>query len=137
MHFDHVVLWVEDPLRAAAFYEEVLGFPVVRLEEFRAGAAPFPSVRVSEGTILDLMSKFAAPVVDAVSGSPGSAGHPVNHICFSMTASELDALLARLSARGIEPSSMMTQSFGARGLATRAFYFRDPDGNVLEGRCYE
>jgi hypothetical protein len=46
------------------------------------------------------MSKVAAPIVDVVSGNPGSAGHPVNHVCFSMTAPELDALLARLAARG-------------------------------------
>ena len=36
----------------------------------------------------------------------------------------------------IATSSMMEQSFGARGLATRAFYFRDPDGNVVEARYY-
>jgi glyoxylase I family protein len=31
----------------------------------------------------------------------------------------------------------MTQSFGARGFAPEAFYFADPDGNVLEARYYE
>ena len=44
---DHVVLWSDDPLRAVEFYEQVVGLTPVRLEEFRAGQAPFPSVRGS------------------------------------------------------------------------------------------
>jgi hypothetical protein len=30
----------------------------------------------------------------------------------------------------------MQQSFGARGLAPEAFYFKDPDNNVIEARYY-
>jgi catechol 2,3-dioxygenase-like lactoylglutathione lyase family enzyme len=133
---DHVVLWTEDPLRAVTFYTEVLGFAPVRVEEFRSGAAPFPSVRVSDRTILDLMARVAAPVVDAMAGAPASAGHPVNHVCFAMSERDFEALRTRLDRAGIATSSTMEQSFGAQGLAPRAFYFRDPDGNVLEARHY-
>jgi catechol 2,3-dioxygenase-like lactoylglutathione lyase family enzyme len=133
---DHVVLWTDDPLRAVAFYTDVLGFEPVRVDEFREGRAPFPSVRISERTILDLMARVAAPVVDAMAGADASAGHPVNHVCFAMPERDFETLRQRLDGAGIAISSMMEQSFGAQGLAPRAFYFRDPDGNVLEARYY-
>ena len=133
---DHVVFWVEDPLRAVEFYETVVGLKGVRVEEFRAGQAPFPSVRIADDAILDLMMRATAPMVDAMAGSAGSAGHPVNHLCLAMSLAEFEALRARLAEHGVAISPMMEQSFGARGLAPRAFYFRDPDGNVLEARHY-
>jgi catechol 2,3-dioxygenase-like lactoylglutathione lyase family enzyme len=134
---DHVVLWVEDPLRAVDFYERVVGLPGVRIEEFRAGQAPFPSVRVSEGAILDLMPTAGAPFVAALAGREGSAGHPVNHVCLAMSAADMAALRGRLEAAGIAISGEMEGSFGARGAAPKAFYFQDLDDNVLEARHYD
>lgn len=133
---DHVVLWTDDPLRAVEFYERVVGLTPVRLEEFRSGTAPFPSVRISPTAILDLMARVAAPVVDAMAGADASAGHRVNHVCLAMSEADVTALRGRLEANGIAVSPPMQQSFGAQGLAPTAFYFRDPDGNVLEARYY-
>ena len=95
---DHVVLWTDDPLRAVAFYTDVVGFAPVRVDEFKAGSAPFPSVRVAERTILDLMARVAAPVVEAMSGVQASAGHPVNHVCFAMSERDFESLRTRLAA---------------------------------------
>lgn len=133
---DHVVLWVDDPLRAIAFYVDVLGLEGVRVDEFRAGQALFPSIRIAADAIVDLMARVAAPVVDAMAGGSGSAGHPVNHLCLAMSRAEFEALRDRLAAAGVALSPPMEQSFGAQGLAPQAFYFRDPDGNVLEARYY-
>ena len=133
---DHVVLWTDDPLRAVEFYERVVGLTPVRLEEFRAGTAPFPSVRISPTAILDLMARVAAPVVDAMAGAEASAGHRVNHVCLAMSEADVTELRGRLEANGVAVSPPMQQSFGAQGLAPTAFYFRDPDGNVLEARYY-
>jgi catechol 2,3-dioxygenase-like lactoylglutathione lyase family enzyme len=133
---DHVVLWTDDPLRAVEFYERVVGLTPVRVDEFRAGQAPFPSVRVSADSIVDLMARVAAPVVDAMAGADASAGHPVNHLCLAMSEAEFAALRERLTAHAVATSAVMEQSFGARGLAPKAFYFRDPDGNVIEARYY-
>jgi catechol 2,3-dioxygenase-like lactoylglutathione lyase family enzyme len=134
---DHVVLWVEDPVRAVDFYEQVVGLTGVRVAEFRAGQAPFPSVRVSNGTILDLMAIAGAPFVSALAGREGSAGHPVNHVCLAMSSADMAALRQRLARAGIAISGEMEGSFGARGPAPKAFYFHDLDGNVLEARYYD
>lgn len=134
---DHVVLWTDDPVKSAEFYERVLGLPAVRLDEFRAGRAPFPSIRVSPHSLIDLMARAAAPVVDAMAGAEASAGHPVNHVCLAMSRRDYEDLRARLAANGVATSTPMEQSFGAQGLAPQAVYFRDPDGNVIEARYYE
>jgi catechol 2,3-dioxygenase-like lactoylglutathione lyase family enzyme len=133
---DHVVVWVDDPLRSAEFFEMVVGLPGVRVADFRAGTAPFPSVRISADTILDLMPRAAAPAVNAMAGAAGSAGHPVNHVCIAMSEDEFETLRQRLEEHGFGPAAFMEQSFGARGLAPRTFYFHDPDGNVFEARYY-
>jgi catechol 2,3-dioxygenase-like lactoylglutathione lyase family enzyme len=141
MRLDHVVLWVADPLVSVEFFETVVGLAPVRLTEFCAGKAPFPSVRISDETVLDLMAKPMAAKLNSVAGSVApvtatSAGHPVNHICLALDEPEYTALRARLDARGINTSLTMERSFGARGIAPQAFYFHDPDGNVFEARYY-
>ncbi len=133
---DHVVVWVDDPLRALAFYRDVLGLEAVSEAEFRAGTAPFPSVRVSAESILDLTARAGAAGVDALGGVPGSAGHPINHICLAYSADDFAALRERLAAHGVATSPVRENSSGAQGLAAQAFYFADPDGNVIEARWY-
>jgi catechol 2,3-dioxygenase-like lactoylglutathione lyase family enzyme len=134
--FDHVVFWSDDPVQTVDFYQRVVGLAPVRLEEFRAGSAPFPSVRISPSALIDVMAKVAAPMVDAMAGGEASAGHRVNHVCLAMSAADYTALRGRLAANDVAISSIMQQSFGAQGLAPEAFYFRDPDGNVVEARYY-
>ncbi|MFZ5478402.1 MAG: VOC family protein [Myxococcota bacterium] len=133
---DHVVLWVADPLASVAFYEQILGLAPVRRELYAEGRAPFPSVRVADDAIVDLMPLAAAPLMNAMPGAGGSAGHPVNHLCLAMARGDYDALRARLDARGIAVIQVLRDSFGARGEAPEAFYFGDPDGNVIEARYY-
>src|SRR5215470_2674907 len=127
-YVDHIVLWVEDPLRSVAFYQDVLGAAGVRLAEYEAGQASFPSVRVSAQTIIDLMPRAISVGADAMAGVAGSAGHPVHHLCLAMSQAEYQALGGRLGERGIATSARVRQNFGARGLAEEAFYFADPDG---------
>ncbi|MBJ6617085.1 VOC family protein [Streptomyces griseoincarnatus] len=134
---DHIVLWVSDPIAAAHFYEKAVGLEPVRLADFSAGEAPFPSVRVSEETILDLMPRAKADRMTMLPGAADSSGHPVNHVCLSLSADVFDALLDRLQEQSVPVSDIAHDSFGARGLAKRSFYFRDPDGNIFEARHYD
>ncbi|MFB8757188.1 VOC family protein [Streptomyces sp. NPDC059852] len=134
---DHVVLWVRDPVAAAGFYEKTVGMEPVRLTEFTEGAVPFPSVRLNDETIIDLMPLTMAERMKMLPGAAGSAGHPVNHVCLALPGDDFDTLRARLEEGGTPVSDISRDSFGARGNATRSFYFRDPDGNVFEARHYD
>ncbi|GKQ38208.1 dioxygenase [Streptomyces sp. A012304] len=136
-YLDHVVLWVRDPLAAADFYERAVGLEPLRLKEFAAGEEPFPSVRVDDKTLLDLMPLSLAEHMTMLPGSADIAGHPVNHVCLALPHAPFDALAARLAELGVPMSDVAHGSFGARGKATRSFYFRDPDGNVIEARHYD
>lgn len=133
---DHIVFWVADPLRSVEFYERVLGAPGVRVNEFKEGKAPFPSARLSASTLIDFMRIEAAAMLNSMPGAEGSAGNKVNHLCLAMSKEDYDALRSRLEANGVAVPFTMNNSFGARGSAPTAFYFADPDGNVLEARYY-
>lgn len=136
MELDHVVIWVDDPLKSLDFYVGVVGLAPVRAEEFRAGTAPFPSVRVAEGSIIDLTARADAAAVDSMTRTDGASGHPVNHVCLAMSRAEYEALAGRLEAHGVDTSSRRVDTYGARGSAPEAFYFHDADGNVIEARHY-
>ncbi|MFJ5777171.1 VOC family protein [Streptomyces sp. NPDC093094] len=133
---DHVVLWVRDPVASARFYETAVGLEPVRLTEYTEGGAPFPSVRVSEDSVLDLMALDTAARMTMLPGAADSAGHPVNHVCLALPADRFDALRTRLEDLDVPVSDYSHDAFGARGSARRSFYFRDPDGNVVEARHY-
>lgn len=139
MCVDHVVLWVADGARALSFYVDVVGLAAVRGEEFLAGKVPFPSVRVSEASILDLVPAAGAPLVRGFTGerSPTAAGQPINHVCLAMDRTDFEALAARLQTAGVTTHRFGETSFGARGSSRRWFYFQDLDGNVIEARHYE
>ncbi|WP_338898886.1 VOC family protein [Streptomyces sp. TG1A-60] len=136
MRLDHVVLWVQEPVTAADFYEKAVGLEPLRITEYAAGQVPFPSIRLNDETILDLMPLTMAERMRMVPGAADSAGHPVNHVCLAMPADDFDELRARLEERAVPVSDISNDSFGARGKARRNFYFRDPDGNVFEVRHY-
>ncbi len=138
MDIDHVVLWVEDPKEALAFYVDVLGLEAVRGQGYADGEVGFPSVRISETAIVDLMARSSLPGVRKFTGGgDDSGGTPINHLCLAMNSMDYAALRARLEARGVGLTSGGDRAFGARGEAARSEYFCDPDGNVLEMRHYD
>jgi glyoxylase I family protein len=134
---DHVVLWTNDVAASMDFYTKVIGLAPVRFDEFEAGAAPFPSVRVCEDSIIDLMPMAGIDATDVLTKVAGSAGHPVNHVCLALSKAEYQALDRRLQAAGVDTSARLDRSYGARGWAPHIYYFSDPDGNVIEARYYE
>lgn len=118
---DHIVLNVADVERSLAFYSDQLGLPSERIEQWRAGKVSFPSVRVNDQTIIDLVSN--AP-----------SGNNLAHFCL-VTEGSGDSLVEELQARGVEIERGPGKRSGARGDGT-SVYVRDPDGNQVEIRCY-
>lgn len=137
MRLDHIVLWTKDPHRSMDFYSRVVGLAPVRFDEFEAKEAPFPSVRVCEDSIIDLVPTDDVSGTESLTKVVRSAGHPVNHVCLALSKSEYDALDLRLQAEGVDTSARLGPTYGARGWAPHGYYFADPDGNVVEARYYE
>ena len=117
--FDHLVLKCADVERTLAWYLDVLGMAPVRVDEWRRGEAPFPSVRVNEETIIDL-----------VAGEAGDGR--LDHICLVVDPVDLDGIAA---SGQFDVVSGPVSRFGARGDGT-SLYVRDPDGLVVELRHY-
>jgi catechol 2,3-dioxygenase-like lactoylglutathione lyase family enzyme len=117
--FDHLVLKVADVERALGFYCGLLGLESVRVEEWRAGTVPFPSVRVTADTIIDLLA-----------GPRGDAN--VDHICLVVKPLDWQEVIG---AGSLEVAEGPAIRYGARGDG-QSVYVRDPDGNVVELRWY-
>ncbi|GAB2624982.1 VOC family protein [Streptomyces capparidis] len=117
--FDHLVLNVEDVERSLDFYCGTLGLAPVWVAEWRAGEVPFPSVRVSPTTIIDL-----------VSGPRGESN--VDHICLVVEPVDWAEVVASGVFTVLDGPG---RRFGARGDA-ESLYVRDPDGNTVELRWY-
>jgi catechol 2,3-dioxygenase-like lactoylglutathione lyase family enzyme len=123
---DHVVLEVVSPEASLVFYREVLGLAAERAAAFAEGTAPFPSVRVGAGSVIDL---FPRPLWR------GRRAHNPNHLCLAMTRQSVAAVERRLRRRAIPITQRMSRNFGARGYGT-SLYFEDPDGISIEVRWY-
>jgi catechol 2,3-dioxygenase-like lactoylglutathione lyase family enzyme len=117
---DHIVLLTSDVERSLAWWTGPLGLTGDRVEEWRAGSVPFPSVRIDAGTIVDL---FAGE----------RSGRNLDHVCVVVDpTTDLEALVATGT---FELERGPVDVYGARGMG-RSIYVRDPDGNVVELRTY-
>jgi catechol 2,3-dioxygenase-like lactoylglutathione lyase family enzyme len=117
---DHLVLNVSDVERSLAFYIDQLGLEPVRVAEWRREEVFFPSVRVDDTTIIDLI------------GLPRT-GENADHICLVVEETDIDALKA---SRRFEVVDGPDRRFGARSEGV-SLYIRDPDRNLVELRYYD
>jgi catechol 2,3-dioxygenase-like lactoylglutathione lyase family enzyme len=124
---DHIVLNVSDIERSIAFYTNTLGLTGERLDEFRSGKVGFPSVRINEHTLIDLMQ--------GASANGDKAAHNLNHFCLVCEPTDLGALADSFRQDGIEVVTGPASRWGARGQA-QSIYILDPDANEIELRCY-
>jgi catechol 2,3-dioxygenase-like lactoylglutathione lyase family enzyme len=129
---DHIVLNVEDEEAILRFYSQVLLLTPERVEEYRAGTAPFPSVRLNADTIIDLFPKH----LWQSQARTGQGRENMNHFCLTMDHETWTHLLERLQAHKIAIEDGPVSRWGAHGSGI-SVYFRDPENNLLEARYYE
>lgn len=131
IEMDHIVLNVADLEKMLYFYIEILGLQGERLEEFRSGRAPFPSVRVTADTIIDLFPKKLWEELQ-----PEMVCRPnLNHICLAMDQESWMCLRDRLQESKVKIEDGPVKRWGAHGTGT-SIYCHDPEGNIIELRYY-
>ena len=123
---DHIVLRSPDIERSIQFYCGVLGMDSVRADEWREGKVRFPSVRLNEGTIIDLFPMGADEAF--------SATQQLAHFCIVLEPGELAGAKKAIKAAGIA-IEIEAIRWGARGNA-ESFYFQGPEGVQIELREY-
>jgi len=129
---DHLVLNVEDDEKIVEFYSKVLMLAPERLEEYRAGMVPFPSVRLNSETIIDLFPKK----MWLKSSIVGQGRNNLNHFCISLSKEAWDDLLERLKVNNVAIEEGPVPRWGAHGDGI-SIYFRDPEENLIEARYYD
>ncbi len=129
---DHIVINVLDIKVMLSFYSDILQLKAERLEEFRTGNVPFPSVRLNADTIIDLFPKEMWQ--KTFLAGPGRVN--LNHFCIALSKSEWDALGERLKDKSVAIKEVPVQRWGAHATGT-SIYFLDPEDNLIEARYYE
>jgi catechol 2,3-dioxygenase-like lactoylglutathione lyase family enzyme len=127
---DHIVLNVEDVERSLQFYQHCLGLAAERVDAWRRGELPFPSLRINDATLIDLVHS-QPPAGDG----PALTRPNLAHFCLVTDEPELTELGDALRQAGVPIEAGPAIRSGARGDAL-SIYFRDPDHNLIEVRTY-
>jgi catechol 2,3-dioxygenase-like lactoylglutathione lyase family enzyme len=125
IRLDHTIVPAKDRRASAAFFAEIFGLRV------EPGPGHFAQVRVNESLTLDFADEpepWGGPGFDPRTGRS-------HHYAFHVGEAEFDAILGRVTARGLaygsEPDSHADGRINTRR-GGRGFYFEDPYGHLLE-----
>jgi len=114
---DYTIIFARDMAAMRRFYEDVLGFPLLR-----ELAPTWVEYRVGDNTLA-----LARPSRTA-DDTPTPHGSAALQLAFKVSAPDVDRCAAELVRQGVRLLSPPTdQAFGHRTV-----FFRDPDGNLLE-----
>ncbi len=113
------MLNVADAERSMRWYCDRLGLVPERYAEWKAGKAPFVSVRIDEGTIIDLVEA-------------DRTGENLAHFALWFEG-DVEAAVGHPDVKVVRRSRRV---YGARGWGS-AIYVHDPDGNEVELRSYD
>lgn len=121
---DHVVLRVRDPVRMQAFYCDVLGCTVAKVQD-RIGLVQLQAGR----SMIDLIDVNGI-VGQAGGAPPGREGRNMDHVCLRVEPFDGEAILGFLKEHGIDAGEVVSR-FGAEGDGP-SIYIADPEGNTVE-----
>lgn len=121
---DHVVLRVTDPERMRAFYCDVLGCTVAKVQE-KIGLVQLQAGR----SMIDLVDVNGL-LGQAGGAAPGKEARNMDHFCLRVEPFDGEAILAFLKENGIDVGEVVPR-FGAEGDGP-SIYITDPEGNVVE-----
>lgn len=121
---DHIVLRARDLARMQAFYCDVLGCTVAKVQE-RFGLVQLQAGR----SMIDLVD-LEGPLGQAGGAAPGREGRNVDHFCLRLDPFDGEAILQFLKTKGIDAGEVVSR-FGAEGDGP-SVYITDPEGNVVE-----
>ena len=119
--FDHLVLTVADVRRSLDFYVDELGLSPERVDQWERGEVFFPSVRIDDTTIIDLLGP----------GAGAGDARNMDHLCL-VVGDDVEPAAGRELVDVVDGPD---ERWGAQGVA-RSLYVKDPDGNVVELRRY-
>ena len=125
---DHIVLRVKDVEETMRFYSGVLGMPLERVDQWRAGEVRFPSARLNADTIIDFFASDQEPI-----GKDGVRNQ--DHYCMVIEPTDMEALKSKFEGLGVEIQSGPGTRWGSHGDGI-SLYIYDPDNNVVELRHY-
>jgi len=114
------VLYATDVRAVAAFYTDILGFPIASEPDSLSAA-----LRVGPSQVLLIFNPDRSSVPDRVVPSHGARGP--GHAAFLIDPADFDDWLTRLTDAGVEIEQEHTWRHGQRSI-----YIRDPAGNSVE-----
>jgi catechol 2,3-dioxygenase-like lactoylglutathione lyase family enzyme len=146
---NHLALVCRDMEATVAFYEGILGMPLVKTIELPVGLGQHFFFDCGGGDSLaffwfpdaaDPVPGISGPTCRPDQGTLTSAIGSMNHVAFQVPADKLEEYQAKLRAAGVETSEIANHDDSEFGISTewnddvfvRSLYFLDPDGILLE-----
>jgi catechol 2,3-dioxygenase-like lactoylglutathione lyase family enzyme len=146
---NHIALVCSDMARTVRFYRDVLGMPLVKTIELPGGMGQHFFFDIGND---DCLAFFwfadASPARPGVSNAPHlpgegaitSAHASMNHLAFDVPLERFEEYRRRLIDDGVAVSMVLDHDDSEHqvarrfhpGVFVRSFYFRDPDGILLE-----
>ena len=112
-----ITLFVADPQRSKAFYEDVFGVPAI-FEDGNSAVVKF------ENLLVNLLEAGEAPTLI----TPAAVGASGSRFLLTIWVDDVDAVCAQLAERGVELlNGPLDREWGVRTAA-----FVDPDGHAWE-----
>ena len=145
---NHIALVSSDMARTVRFYRDLLGMPLVKTIDMPGGAQHFFFDIGNDDCLAFFWFPAATPAQPGVSHAPGlpdrvditTAHGSLNHLAFDVPLEHFEEYRERLIAAGVEVSMILDHDDSEYqiaprfhpGVFVRSFYFRDPDGILLE-----